>query len=100
MDGRLRASHRALYDPPYNNLGLPWHRGNEEDMLPLVPGEPAELVFDLYPISYIFKAGHRIRLVITFAEPIRTPKVSPAPEVTIYRNSVHPSYITLPIIES
>ena len=98
MDGRLRASLRALHQPPYNNLGLPWHRFNKEDVMPLIPGEPAELIFDLYPISYIFKAGHRIRLRLMFAEPFRTPKVSPAPRVTIYRNSVHRSSVTLPVI--
>jgi len=40
MDGRLRAAHRAIHKPPYNNLGLPWHRGNEADMQPLVPASP------------------------------------------------------------
>lgn len=98
MDGRLRASHRALHKPPYNNLGLPWHRGNEADMQLLEPSKPAELVFDLLPISYVFKQGHRIRLVVTFAER-GTPEVKPAPQITLYRNAKHASSITLPIIE-
>ena len=29
-----------------------------------MPGEPAELVFDLLPISHLFLRGHRIRLAL------------------------------------
>jgi predicted acyl esterase len=99
IHGRLRASMRKLTDPPYNNLGLPWHRSYEEDVVPLVPGQPTELEFDILPISMVFKAGHRIRLVINFADRT-TPKLDPAPKVSIYRDSTHMSYLTMPIIET
>jgi predicted acyl esterase len=98
VHGRLRALMRKLDDPPYNNLGLPWHRSYEEDVAPLVPGQPAELEFDILPVSMVFKAGHRIRLVINFADRT-TPKLDPAPKVTVYRDSTHRSYLTLPVIE-
>ena len=97
VQGRLRASLRNLADPPYNNLGLPWHRSYEEDVVPLIPGQPAELEFDILPVSMVFKAGHRIRLVIDFADRT-TPNLDPAPKVAIYRDSAHKSYVTLPII--
>jgi len=97
--GQLRASLRKLQDPPYNNLGLPWHGFYEADAARLVPGKPAELEFDILPISMIFKAGHRIRLVITFASR-GTPRLDPAPKVAVYRDSTHRSYLTLPIIEA
>jgi hypothetical protein len=45
-------------DAPYNNLGLPWSGFNEEDIIPLTPGQPTELVFEILPISMIFGAGH------------------------------------------
>jgi putative CocE/NonD family hydrolase len=99
MHGRLRASHRKEAPAPYNNLGLPWHPSREADVLPLVPGEPTKLRFDLLPISIVFKAGHRIRLVLTFADGVATPKLDPPPKVTIYRDSAHPSTLTLPIIK-
>ncbi len=99
VQGQLRASMRKLQDAPYNNLGLPWHGFREADVTPLVPGEPAELQFEILPISMIFKAGHRIRLVLTFADRA-TARLDPAPEVTIYRNAAHKSFVTLPIIES
>ncbi|MBP8303368.1 MAG: CocE/NonD family hydrolase [Phycisphaerae bacterium] len=98
IHGQLRASMRRLKDPPYNNLGLPWHGFAEADVSPLVPGEPVELAFSILPISIRVKAGHRIRLAITFAGR-GTPRVDPAPEVTVYRDAMHRSYLTLPIAE-
>ena len=99
IHGQLRASLRKLKKPPYNNLGLPWHRCFKEDVTPLVPGQPAKLEFDILPISMVFKAGHRIRLVINFADRT-TPRLDPAPKVAIYRDATHMSYVTLPVIEA
>jgi len=100
VNGRIRASLRKLQEAPYNNLGLPWHGFYEADVTPLRPGKPAELVFDVLPISMIFKAGHSLQLVINFADTRSTPRLDPAPKVTIYRDSIHRSYVTLPIIEA
>jgi uncharacterized protein len=99
-DGRLKASLRAVNTPPYNFVGLPYHRAFAEDAEPLSASEPAELVFDMLPLSQVFSAGHRIRLTITGADPREKdrPEVSPAPVVSIYRDRVHPSYVTLPVI--
>jgi predicted acyl esterase len=96
MLGRLRASHRALAPAPYNDMGLPWHSHLAADARPLEAGRPAELVFDLLPMSYIFKAGHRIRVTLTFADPMRRPGGAPA--VTVLRGSGTQSYLTLPVI--
>ncbi len=98
MNGRLRASHRKLEQAPYDNLGLPWHPHTAASLQPLVPGEPTLLTFDVLPISIVFAAGHRIRVVINFAD-TQTPAVRPAPTVTVYRDATHPSFITLPIVE-
>jgi uncharacterized protein len=100
VNGRIRASLRKLQDAPYNNLGLPWHGFNAADVTPLTPGKPTELVFEVLPISMIFRSGHSIRLVINFADLRSTPRLDPAPKVTIYRDSTHKSYVTLPIIEA
>ena len=65
-----------------------------------LPGEPVELVFDLLPTSYVFDAGHRIRLTITCADEgnLSTPVLDPAPTVNVYRDAEHASYIELPVI--
>lgn len=98
MSGRLRASLRKEQDPPYDNLGLPYHPFGSGDVQPLAANEATLLRFDLLPISIVFKAGHRIRLVLTFAE-ATTPVLSPAPTVSIYRDAAHASFLTLPIID-
>ena len=102
-NGMIKASNRALSTQfPWTDLGMPYHRGYDVDAQPLTPGQPVELVFDSYPISYIFRAGNRIRITITgsfqvnYAGMIETPP----PTVSIYHDVTHASYIDLPVIPS
>jgi putative CocE/NonD family hydrolase len=97
-EGVARASHRALHDPPYDNLGNPYHRSYEEDVKDLAAGDPVELAFDCHPTSNIFNAGHRIRITITCTDKdnASTPELSPPPTVTVYRSKSQPSYVVLP----
>jgi len=97
-DGCLRASHRRLTDPPYKNMGLPYHRSFAKDKEPL-PEQPCEITFDMYPTANLFEAGHRMRLSITCADcdNCQTPEVAPVPEVTVYRDSRRPSRIMIPV---
>ncbi len=99
-EGCLRASHRALTKPGYDNLGLPFHRSHEEDLLELYPEEPVELVFDLQPTATVFNAGHRIRLTITCADKdnAKTPQLSPPPIAKVHRQTGQASFIVLPLI--
>jgi hypothetical protein len=94
MFGRLRASDRALGKPPYNDFGLPWHPFLKEDARPLEPGKPTELQFALLPMSYIFPAGHRIRLTLSFS----SPSGGPGEPVTVLTGPGRLSAITLPVI--
>lgn len=64
-DGRLRASWRAEHDLPWPGENRIWHRGFAVDLKPLVPGEPSLLRFDFFPVSYVVRAGHRLRLTVT-----------------------------------
>ena len=98
VEGKLRASMRALAPAPYENLGLPWHPGTEASRQPLKPGEPVELTFDLMPMSYLFKAGHRVRVTLQFADARATEKRDPAPEVTVFHRQGAASSIDLPVI--
>jgi uncharacterized protein len=95
MAGLLRASRRALAKAPYNTFGLPWHTHHEADARPLRAGEPAELVFDMLPMSYNFRKGHRIRLALSFSDPARSGAAQPA---TVHRSSERASFLTLPVI--
>ena len=98
VEGKLRASMRALANAPYNNLGLPWHPATEDSRQSLQPDQPVELTFDLMPLSYLFKAGHRIRVTLQFADARSTAKVDPAPQVTILHRPGAASRIDLPVI--
>jgi predicted acyl esterase len=98
VEGRQRASLRATAKPPYNNLGLPWHPYTLASYQPLQPDKPVQVSFDLFATSYVFKAGHRIRLTMQFADARATPKIEPAPTITIIHSKEMASVLTLPII--
>jgi predicted acyl esterase len=100
VEGRLRASLRKTAPPPYDNLGLPWHPFTESSVQPLRPGEPVKMSFDLFATSYVFKAGHRIRLTLNFADERATAPQTPAPRVKVHFGGETPSALTLPIIPS
>lgn len=99
MLGRLRASHRQLADPPYDHLGLPWMTHTTVDAKPVPAGQPVELTFDLLPMSYIFKAGHKLSVGLSFSDPDLQRRDTPPP-VTVLTGGSTPSAITLPLIPS
>jgi putative CocE/NonD family hydrolase len=101
-EGCLRASHCALSEAPFDNLGLPYHRSYEEDVRPIPAGEPVELAFDLLPTSKLFRKGNRIRLSITCADAdnFGTPILDPPPQIRVLRDASHASFIELPSIPS
>jgi putative CocE/NonD family hydrolase len=100
-EGRLKASLRTLNKPPYKlPQGMPWHGFYQLDARPLVPGVPVQLVFELMPVSYIFKAGHRYRLTLTGADPrekLRA-RLDPAPSWKVYTDAKRASHLVLPVV--
>jgi predicted acyl esterase len=105
-DGRLRASLRALHSPPYQTDGLPWHRSNARDVLPLRPGRPAELWFEMLPTAWQIEPGHRLRIIVTNSIPAKsngvdlfneTPRLTPAPIVTIHSAPRLRSLLSMPV---
>jgi hypothetical protein len=94
MLGGLRASVRKLGTAPYDNRGLPWHPSRQADVSPLKAGEPTELKFALLPMSYLFKAGHRIRLTLAFSDPAG----GAGQPVTVHEGGRNASMIRLPIV--
>lgn len=99
-EGNLRASHRALGQAPWDNLGLPFHRSHQEDVAPIPSGEPVELVFDLLPTAKRFCQGTRIRIAVTCADAdnFDTPRLDPAPNIHLLRSVAHASFVELPIL--
>lgn len=104
-DGVMRASFRKIdQDSPWYDVGIPYHRGFEEDYAPLSNQQPVLVAFHMFPVSYVFAKGSRIRITITCSDEATYPfpegmKYDPAPVIGLYRDQQYPSRITLPIID-
>jgi len=98
-EGVLRASHRGLATPSYDDLALPFHASRERDLEPLGP-EASEVQLDLAPISYRFGVGHRIRLALAGADRdnLETRTLEPPPTLTVHRGGAQPSALELPVL--
>ena len=100
-EGQLRAVMRAVTDDPplYRKYGP--HRSElRADAMPLVPGEVAEISFDLWATSVLIREGHRIRVAIAGADAdtfLRYPRDGSEPVLSVQRNAIHPSAIVLPM---
>jgi uncharacterized protein len=97
-EGNLRASHRALAQPSFDNLGLPYHTHFLNDQKSIPADEPVELVFDLLPTAYQFSKGKSIRLTLAFADAdnFDTPVLEPVPILQLLRDAGHLSYVEIP----
>lgn len=100
-EGMLRAIHRKVSNDkaPYITP-VPYRTFLREDAMPLVKNEVAELEFALLPVSYQFKKGHKIRISIAGADKdhfVNNPEEPPT--IRMYRNSVYPSRIDLPVMK-
>ena len=116
-DGALRAGWHNLHDPDdqIDNVAhvlpeLPWHGYKEEQWVdgPLDPEVPLNIKFDLFPTSWVFKKGHRIRIAIAGADyenfelnpglGCREAEQCPDTTLTVHRTIEYPSHVVLPVI--
>lgn len=99
-EGQLRGVMRRTTDrpAPYRKLGP--HRSElRADAMPLVPGEVAELTFELWATSVLIRKGHRLRVAIAGADKdsfLRYPRNGEVPTINVERNRAYPSHIKLP----
>ncbi len=100
-EGGLRVIHRKESQNPYIKQSTPYHSFVKKDAQPLVPGEIAELAFEMIPTSVLIKKGHRIRIAIAGADKGNFDRIplEGDPTVTIFRNSDYASFIDLPVIK-
>lgn len=98
-EGNLRASRRALCQAPFDHLGLPYHSFYASAVKLVTTGEPFELVFDLQPTAYKFAEGERLRISFAFADSdnFDVTELDSPPAIKLLRNSIHQSYLILPI---
>jgi X-Pro dipeptidyl-peptidase C-terminal non-catalytic domain len=66
-----------------------------------VPGRIYSFSVQIWPTSYVFRAGHRIRVDLSGSDccaPVgEDPNPNPA-QVTVYQDGEHPSHIDIPVI--
>ena len=101
-EGMLRALHRRFVPaPPGDSRGAPQRSFARADAAPLVPGEVAELTFELLPTSYVFAAGHRIRLALAGADRDHFARIPASGPATLHfqRSAAHPSRLALPVVD-
>jgi putative CocE/NonD family hydrolase len=98
-EGQLRALHRrcSTRQPP-GELPVPHRTFERADAAPLVPGQPAELRFDLLPISWLFQRGHRLRIAIAGADRDHFARLPDTPTLGVHRGGPRASRIDLPVM--
>ncbi len=102
--GHLRLSHRAL-DTKRTKPWQPFHLHKPEVVKSVNPGAVNEYMIELYPLSNVFKTGHRLRLEIcsmdlpgaAFSYHIGSSKTV---SHKIYRDAKYQSRLILPVIPS
>ena len=99
-EGQLRAIMRRLSgEPPLYRKAGPHRSELRADAMPLVPGEVAELTFELWATSVLIRKGHSLRVAIAGADKdtfAHYPLTGEVPTITVERNSAHPSHVVLP----
>lgn len=99
-EGLLRGIHRLVTESPYRTM-YPYHSYRERDAAAIVPGSLTELRFGLFPVSVLFKRGHRIRIALAGADKDTFARIPAEGDVTwrVSRTGGSPSYLDLPIVE-
>ncbi|MCG3167609.1 MAG: putative serine esterase [Bacteroidia bacterium] len=101
-EGLFRAIHRKVSEetPPYKDV-VPYHTYLKKDAQPLIPDQVAELKFDLLPVSYLFKKGHKIRIAISGADADHfRPMTNSEPKIKVWHTEQYPSRVELPVVEN
>jgi hypothetical protein len=99
--GWLRASHRTI-DESRSAPHRPFH--DHRRVEPLTPGAVYEIAIEIWPTSWVFHEGHRIRVEVSnadspmFDNPINHHFGVKMGCDTIYHDDEHPSHVLLPVI--
>jgi putative CocE/NonD family hydrolase len=99
-EGLLRALHRKESPAPAQyRTTWPFRSFRREDAAPLVPGQVERIRIPLLPVSWVFRAGSRIRLSIAGMDAdhcVQVPHGRP-PELTLLRGGERASGLELPL---
>jgi predicted acyl esterase len=97
-EGQLRALHRNLRGTQIPGGPVTGRSYLRKDAKALVPGETAELVFDLIPTSYLFRRGHALRIALAGGDAdLFEPLPGDPPALRVHRSADAPSRVDLPV---
>jgi predicted acyl esterase len=92
--GWLKASHREL-DSQLSTELRPWHTHTNPQ--PLEPNHIYKYNIEIWPTSWVFKAGHRVRVDIAATDGLYFLGHMQSTD-TLYHDAAHPSHLLLPVI--
>jgi putative CocE/NonD family hydrolase len=95
-EGWLKASHRAL-DPTRSTPSSPYHAHTKAE--PLEPGKIYSFQIEIWPTSWVFRQGHRIRVeLMAFDQQCQFYLGHLRATDTFYHDADHPSHLVLPVV--
>lgn len=100
-EGQIRGLHRKISTEPRAHADvaeIPYHTYLRKDGRPLVPGTVEHIAFDLYPVSFLFRKGHSIRISVSGGDRDHFKAVMPDNEWKISHDDLHASYVSLPVM--
>jgi hypothetical protein len=96
-EGSLRILHRRIGECEYTDI-VPCHSYRSKDGALLEPGKVDSLIFDLLPVSYRIKKGHRWVVCVSNSDADHFKTYQPdGTEYTLYMNAQYSSRIELPL---
>jgi predicted acyl esterase len=99
-EGLFRAIHRKITSTPFYEHPAPQHSYLAKDAMPLEPGIPEKITFDLWPTSYQFKKGHKIRVSIAGADKDHFRNMTgDTPTYVFYNDFEKSSKLLLPLVK-
>ncbi len=98
--GMLRATHRKIDETPLYTTTTPARSFEREDALGMDEGEVVRMYFDLLPISYQFKKGHKLRISIGGNDDGHFDRIEDSPsQLTIHMTEKYPSQVIIPFVK-
>ncbi|MEC9356250.1 MAG: CocE/NonD family hydrolase [Pseudomonadota bacterium] len=107
-NGIITASLRQLDDSRTRRLDSasiqPWHPYTEDSVMPLTPREATPVHIEVFPSSFVIKAGHSLRIAVGASDfPHGLPPVTDLLDqlvgtLTIYNDAEHPSSVVVPVV--
>lgn len=101
-EGQFRAIHRKeVYDASLSPVFGATHSFSKQDASPMKSGEVYEMNFDLLPVSYLMKAGHRLEIAFAGLDTAHFDGIDQAPQEWILPMSpLQNSAIEIPLVKS